>query len=47
MQAMDAEEEEMTGAETMRLLYVFATDSFEQVEYRFTPATPVSPRSNT
>lgn len=26
-----------TGAETMRLLYVFAADSFEEVEYRFSP----------
>ena len=26
-----------TGAETMRLLYVFAADSFDQVEYRFSP----------
>lgn len=24
-----------TGSETLRLLYVFATDSFEEVEYRF------------
>lgn len=26
-----------TGRVTMRLLYVFAADSFDQVEYRFTP----------
>lgn len=29
-----------TGTETMRLLYVFAADSFDQVEYRF--STPRS-----
>lgn len=26
-----------TGSETLRLLYVFAADSFEEVEYRFSP----------
>ncbi len=26
-----------TGSETLRILYVFAADSFEEVEYRFSP----------
>lgn len=29
-----------TGTETLRLLYVFAADSFDQVEYRFSPPGP-------